>query len=669
MKYFSSLSGVALVGFLVALNLPRLATSQDLIVDGPPEVVFSTGTTTYRDIHVGESLPDSNLTVQGGAVLEASRQVIIGHGLGAEGRTRIVGTGSTLRSLDLYIGNSGEGVLQITEGGTAESIGTYVGGLHTGQVVISGNGSSLTTRRLHSVGGAAGAVGTVEISEGGVLRETGGVNTSNYTEIGRGTNSLGSVTVTGAGSQWQKDGSILLGWNGGTGRLRIDNGGQVMSNELIGANAVGAGSNSIGIVEVSGSGSSWKATNALAVGVMGTGSLEIKSGGKVTSGAHNMIWAPQLGFNTAGAIGGPDIVIGSASQFADARGTVTVTGEGSEWINNGNLLVGVVGEGILNVEAGGRISNESAFIGEVTGSHGTANVTGLGSEWYVDGDLYVGGNINESAGQGALNVADDGVVTVTGSTTIWENGQVTVATNGQINVADTVANEGELLIESQGAVSSNFMLNSGLIENHGMLSADVTTLEGGVLTGDGLFIGNITIGDLGTFSPGASPGTATTTNTTWASGGNYLWEIDALAGSGGTAGNETGWDLWHTGNLSIDGPFSISLATLDSSNNPGVLANWNESANDEWLIATSTNGAFSSLDFLHLDKSLFFNNFNSTGFSLRSSFDGSQLFLNYVGSGVSSVPEPSTVWLLLSGTIGIGALQRKNKRLRRSTNS
>ena len=104
--------------------------------------------------------------------------------------------------------------------------------------------------------------------------------------------------------------------------------------------------------------------------------------------------------------------IGYIGNGSDSVGTVTVTGQGSEWNNSNSLYVGRYGTGTLNIEGGGVVTSSYGSIGNISDSVGTVTVTGEGSEWNNSGSLYVGNS------EGTLNIADGGVVNVSGTTTL-----------------------------------------------------------------------------------------------------------------------------------------------------------------------------------------------------------------------------------------------------------
>ena len=147
---------------------------------------------------------------------------------------------------------------------------------------------------------------------------------------------------------------------------------------------------------MTGAGSEWNTSGALAVGHSGSGTLHVADGGLVS--------------NEFGHIG---VMFGST-------GTATVTGANSQWTNSRDLHVGDGGNGTLNVEAGGLVSNIEGRIGYESGSSGTATVTGAGSEWDNSGSLYIGGKSSSSGGSGTLNLTDSGLTTVGGTTKLWD---------------------------------------------------------------------------------------------------------------------------------------------------------------------------------------------------------------------------------------------------------
>ena len=98
--------------------------------------------------------------------------------------------------------------------------------------------------------------------------QTGGTLADSSGTVGNLPGGLGTVTVTGAGSNWSNAGGVVVGGQG-TGTLTIQDGGTVNS----GGGSVGQSAGSNGTVTVTGPGSSWinGLSGGLNIGSFGTG--------------------------------------------------------------------------------------------------------------------------------------------------------------------------------------------------------------------------------------------------------------------------------------------------------------------------------------------------------------------------------------------------------------
>jgi fibronectin-binding autotransporter adhesin len=128
---------------------------------------------------------------------------------------------------------------------------------------------------------------------------------------------------------------------------------------------------------------------------------------------------------------------------AGSDGTVTVSGVGSTWTNAGTFLIGDTGNGTFTVEQGGAVSSTGTVtLGLRDGSTGLLTVTGPGSLWKSFSQFIMG-----DGGSGELNVLDGGKVesvtsfigsglaggsvTVSGADSSWINsGQLLVGSRG-----------------------------------------------------------------------------------------------------------------------------------------------------------------------------------------------------------------------------------------------
>jgi T5SS/PEP-CTERM-associated repeat protein/autotransporter-associated beta strand protein len=351
--------------------------------------VDSAGTRSNWKID-GVSIDDGGLIVgdagTGSLVVEAggtvsSKAGVIGNEAGSVGKVTVTGAGSTWTNGGaLTVGEEGQGLLQILDGGLVESASASInsGTLPDGGVEVIGSGSTWTNAGALLVGETS--LGSMEVLFGGLV-ESASVSLGS-------TGSEGRVRVSGfdaanVSSRLGITGDLLVG-DAGTGKLSVDNAG-VLDNQdgTIGNTADSTDSRA----QVTGTGSTWTNRGALSVGKGGEGILEVLDGGHVESASGSI--------GTAAGSDGKVRVSG-----VDSAGTY------SSWeIDAGNLTVGDAGAGLLLVEAGGRVRNLHSFIGNEAGSVGEVTVTGEGSAWINDHGLWVG-----NAGSGVLEIRDGGVV-------------------------------------------------------------------------------------------------------------------------------------------------------------------------------------------------------------------------------------------------------------------
>lgn len=149
----------------------------------------------------------------------------IGQSTGSTGTVTVSGTGTkwTMSSIwGLDVGNSGNGTLLITNGGSVSNNNGNIGdrASSTGKVTVDGSGSTWTNSTGLTIGDLGN--GTLTITGGASVSSTNGT-------IGFGYNSTGVVTVAGANSKWTIEGytgELLVG-NHGSGTVSITNGGSV----------------------------------------------------------------------------------------------------------------------------------------------------------------------------------------------------------------------------------------------------------------------------------------------------------------------------------------------------------------------------------------------------------------------------------------------------------
>jgi len=387
------------------------------------------------------------------------------------GTVTVTGTDSMLQVLGgntTYVGFTGDGTLNILNGGHVVSDAAIVGvleGSH-GLVTVDGTGS---TWSIAGGGGADASLdargeGEVLISNGGRLEASGddavlaaadGISVGSEgqgrmvvsndalvmsedgvvggydpqydhiedyfdpnAELGTGT---GTVVVSGGGSSWEAD-NLAVGFSG-SGTMDVNDSGKVMTYRAF----MGVMPDSVGTARVSGSGSRWESVEVLGVGLWGQGDLTISDGALVDSGEIYIGGAPidviEQRHVHVHPDGGGGIIFGAlaAGEAYDPNrlpagvGRVTVTGEGSELRVLGleSLYVGYSGTGTLDVNDGGYVESETAGVAVLPGSTGSVTVDGVHSnevdvpsEWYNHGSMFVGGY-----GDGSLMVSNGGIVT------------------------------------------------------------------------------------------------------------------------------------------------------------------------------------------------------------------------------------------------------------------
>jgi autotransporter-associated beta strand protein len=228
---------------------------------------------------------------------------------------------------------------------------------------------------------------------------------------------------------------------------------------------------------------------------------------------------------------------------------------------------------------------------------------------------------------------------------------------------------GKLEIDATGSFSGPTTVDAGLLTVNGSIAnSEVVVASGGTLGGSGT-VGGTTIENGGTLAPGNSPGTLSVSgDLTWASGGNYNWQI---VNASGTAGS--GWDLVDiSGDLDLSflssaSPFAINLWTLSSTGPDvnGAAINFNNQESYTWTIArvagaiVGFNASYFSLNLGAANGTAGWAN-DLGGGSIAIVQNGQDLDL--VFTAATPVPEPSTYGLLLgAGALALAAARRRRK--------
>ena len=409
----------------------------------------------------------------------------------------------------LVIGQSnativGNGTLNISGGGDVFSNSVEVA-LNSngpfGTINIADPGSNLNTGRL-TLGNDTGH-GVLNIQNGGVVncQNEGLIAGSPF--IAGGSAATGAATVSGVGSTWVVNAGFVVGYNA-NGSLTVSNGGQMQSLEASVATLPG----SVGTVTVTGANSRWVAipsTNIFVSGWSGSttsggaGTINILDGGQVVAallkvfstgfvrvdnGSTSVPGLLAQGVPPAHTMGGTlgDISIGhigtgrmEVRQGGAVRtnrgfigfnsgtdGAVLVTGAGgsSLWQCTGSIWVGNGGNGTLEVRDGASTTSAgNGYIAFNNGTTGYALVSGTNSVWSTAAGLYIGGNSSGPGGNGGLQI-ENSATAYAGAATLYNTGTLLLGADPHLD-APLTALGGSIQMLSTTTFTNAFTLGAG----------------------------------------------------------------------------------------------------------------------------------------------------------------------------------------------------------------
>lgn len=376
--------------------------------------------------------------------------ILIGSGAGSSGRVdHPSGDGSTGSGNWMYVGTAGgTGVYNLAN---TTVTGTGISGFATGTGSMSTNGG-----RFY-VGGwtSGGSLGTVNINTTGTLTigsemnisanggtgvvnlENGTIITNDWTRVGGGAGSKGTLNMTGGVLTKQGNNNLVVGGTGSTGVANISGGTVNVNNEFWIANSAG----STGTMNFSGGsivGGSWV---CIGRDTATKGTLNFTGGIWTKSGGGNFI----VGDNSPGEF-----------NFSGAGSSLNVTGE--LWIGQSGG-----GNGTMKVESG-TITNSSWV---AIGRGGSAVLNMTGGTWTKNG---TGSNFiigSQGSGKtGTMNMSGGSVI-VQSSTTAdrgitWVGEQSGVT--GNLNMSGTADfTTARLTLGASTGATGNSNLNGGTL--------------------------------------------------------------------------------------------------------------------------------------------------------------------------------------------------------------
>ncbi len=245
----------------------------EVTVNGPDAQMNVDGALTVGSSGTGRLEVSDGATAHTGRNGVSGNNVYVGGNGTGVGTVVIRGAGSswTQDGYTFTLGFRGEGHLEITEGGSLESergaLGVLADAVGTAQV--AGTDSRWDIRQRLVVGQSGEGVFNVE--DGGVVQNDG------TAFVGYVSGGAGTFTVAGAGSQWTSEGAVYVG-ESGDGALTVKQGALVTSNN--GA-VIGHREGSTGHVLVADAGSKWAVDGTIRVGDHGQGTLALADGAVV----------------------------------------------------------------------------------------------------------------------------------------------------------------------------------------------------------------------------------------------------------------------------------------------------------------------------------------------------------------------------------------------------
>jgi fibronectin-binding autotransporter adhesin len=561
------------------------------------------------DYYVGSNYVFDALLIQNGGAL-SNYNGYIGYNVGANSNLVLIsGSGSIWNnSTNLIVGAGGTGnSLMVSNGGKLFSQGTWVGGTgvtHSGnqlvisdggrascgnvalnfafgggtncQILVDGTNSILECASLNV--GRLSSVNRVIVSNGAALFNSGA------SIIGQNNGNNNSLLVTGVGSIWT-NGGMQIGDSsvgGGTNNsLVISNGGTFIGSLNIGS----LGSNNW--VRVTGAGSLCQGAIFVGTGSGINSRLLVDNGGHVivdnvnlTIGNGRTISVFDSGSALTIAndldLTGPNgsIVISNGGAMnvsgfgyiSSGTNSVIVSGSGSVWSNNADLLFGYYGT--LNhfvISNGAQVLCESnAYVGYY-GSTNSAVVTGNGSEWKIGNALSIGfgpafGNTlvisNDASVSANLVSAVGGSIGIFGGSLCVTN----PLGNSLLFVGGTLVFDGSTITADQLNTSgSNFAFNRGLLNSRG-----TSVGAGEFAVGNGTTSGNFhLLGGTHSFNDGLRIRVNSLLSGCGTVNGSVVVDAGAIVRSDCT-------NLMFTGNVTNNGTMLADGAVLESS---GTLVN------------------------------------------------------------------------------------------------
>lgn len=539
-------------------------TEGQLIIKGP-----DTHWRTYGGVSVGH-YGNGHLSVLDGATLDITYDpyVYAGYGNGSTGEIIVSGTNGMSRSSILtgnrvYLGYNGDASLSITDGGYFRAMYTSYAGYAANSTTtfnISGVGQLSDGSYVSSLYEVVNNYQNIGSSGKGYanVKDGGSISVQRSLTMGEFAGGLGVLNVDGVNQPSGIRSTVSAGEGlyiseYGTGYLNITNGGLVITNSPAFTNFVdiGAYANSMGTVNVDGVGGdlSYQSTlsaKVVAVGKAGSGILNITNGGLTTASGQLEIGSAATGVGVVNVLGADHL-----------------SGHSSQALIDGGIVVGVYGNGTLNIGDGGTVDAiDDITVAKYTNSTGVVNI-GIGAQaGSLNAAVITGG-----AGDATVNFNHtddiDFSTQLRGSMTVDKlNGGVTTLITANDYIGTTTAIGGSLRAGVSGAFSSN---------------SDHVVTSAGTLDMNGFDQTVLSLNNSGAVKLGGAPGATLTVTNDYVGNDGIVYFNTALNGDASETdllvieGNSTGSSKVHVTNMgglgaqTVDGIKIIDVVNASTS--------------------------------------------------------------------------------------------------------
>lgn len=432
--------------FAVTFNSTVATSHIQTYRTGTVTLTASSPHTVSNGITIGDLSGDNPTFTLTTGTTTSNANVVVGDATGSNGTLNVNDDDADLiigSTADLIVGNNGDAAINITGRGLVQVADQFIAGSNSTSsptVVVSG---ALATppfgvSRLSVLGTNESRVGqggdaTMTISNGALADFAGDVIVAN------GAASISSITVQTA--------------------------------SLLDARLTVAGDLSLG-------------RNSSAATAAGDGTLTVNAGGTATVGGILFVGGDpnggtgHLNINSDGVVQATDMQSGTNGIVTLSGGTLTCDNA----IAN-NAGSNILGTGVINAD----INNAAQII-----PNSAAGLTINGTLFNTTSNLIAGSAFTFGSGGGyegsgtcaaAINAQSGSVIKATGTLSIGSNTATGFFSNGDLDVGGNIVT----LQDSNGAVLTNVSINSGRIE----CPAGIGIQNGGLVRGDGLFVGDI----------------------------------------------------------------------------------------------------------------------------------------------------------------------------------